>query len=156
MDVCRERSGPPVAPRGPPLSPREILDPYAPALALFRPNPSPEPGFPLLKIYEPPLNAPLPPLLSLSLSLVLSRSLSLARSACLPTTFTRSYTSLAFPRQNQTPPKHERSLVTIPFTTTEDGAQENNSSFFPARDLCLIVVLCTVVQSGEKFVNNNK
>ena len=74
MDVCRERSGPPVAPRGPPLSPREILDPYAPALALFRPNPSPEPGFPLLKIYEPPLNAPLPPLLSLSLFLVLSHS----------------------------------------------------------------------------------
>lgn len=82
MDVCRERSGPPVAPRGPPLSPREILDPYAPALALFRPNPSPEPGFPLLKIYEPPLNAPLPPLLSLSLSR--SLSLSLARSLGLP------------------------------------------------------------------------
>ena len=98
-----------------------------------------------------------PPSPSLSLSLSRSLSRSLARcSACLPTTFTRSYTSLAFPRQNQTPPKHERSLVTIPFTTTEDGAQENNSSFFPARDLCLIVVLCTVVQSGEKFVNNNK
>ena len=94
-------------------------------------------------------------LFSLSLSRSLSRSLARC-SACLPTTFTRSYTSLAFPRQNQTPPKHERSLVTIPFTTTEDGAQENNSSFFPARDLCLIVVLCTVVQSGEKFVNNNK
>lgn len=124
MDVCRERSGPPVAPRGPPLSPREILDPYAPALALFRPNPSPEPGFPLLKIYEPPLNAPLPPLLARFLSF--SISLSLARSACLPTTFTRAYTPLAFPRQNQTPPNHERSLVTIPFTTTEDGAQENN------------------------------
>lgn len=124
MDVCRERSGPPVAPRGPPLSPREILDPYAPALALFRPNPSPEPGFPLLKIYEPPLNAPFPPLLARFLSF--SISLSLARSACLPTTFTRAYTPLAFPRQNQTPPNHERSLVTISFTTTEDGAQENN------------------------------